>query len=161
MRNVYTKEFIEWLRIYASDHSMNEIVEVTGIKKHSLEQLMWRNGIKHKDYNANMAHNSNECVIGTEYTKPDGMVLVKVGKNKWEYKQRYIYEQYYGVELPTEIMVIFLDGNKNNFNIDNLRAVSTPVYNTARNKHLISEFGEVTSAGLDVAELYQEIKEVS
>ncbi len=156
-RNKYSKEFIEWLRVYAPNHSMADLVKKTGIEKHKLEQVLWRNKIQHKDYDHKKVRSTNESPIGTEYVKPDGMVLIKVDKNRWEYKQRYIYEQYHKVNLPTEIMVIFLDGDKTNFSIENLRAVSTPVYNTARNKHLISNFAAVTDAGLDVAELYQEV----
>lgn len=160
MRNKYSKQYIEWLRKYAYNHSMKEIILKTGIEKHKLESLMWRNNIKHAGYNGNKARNRNECPIGTEYVKSDRMTLIKVGKNRWEYKQRYLYEKYHNVDLPTSIMVIFLDGDKTNFSIDNLRAVSTPVYNTARNKHLISNNKFVTDAGLDLAELYQQVKNI-
>ena len=161
MRNKYSREFIEWLKDYAPTHSMSEIIEETHLEKHKLEQLLWRNNIKHKDYNQNKNHPNNTLPIGTEYTKDDGMILIKVGPNKWEYKQRYIYEKYYNIELPTETMVIFLDGDKNNFDITNLRAVTSPVYNTAKNKNLISTNPNVTSVALDMAELYQEIKKQS
>ena len=157
-RNKYSTEFIEWLRVYAPSHSMDELIEETHLEKHKLEQLLWRNNIKHKNYNKNMAHANNTLPIGSEYTKDDGMILIKVGPNKWEYRQRYIYEKYHNVELPTEIMVIFLDGDKNNFDITNLRAVSTPVYNTIRNKHLVCNNKDVMNTALDMAELYQEIK---
>lgn len=159
VRNKYSKEFIKWLAKYAPKHSMNQLIKKTGIEKTKLEKLLWRNNIKHKDYKARKAHANNELPVGTEYIKPDGMVLVKTGKNKWEYKQRHIYEKYHNIKLPTNVMVIFLDGDRNNFNIDNLRAVSTAVYNTAKNKHLISKNKDVNNTALTLAELYQEIKQ--
>jgi hypothetical protein len=158
MRNKYSKEFIESLAQYAPFHSMTEIMSYTNLPKRKVEQLLWRNNIHHKDYNPNKVRHSNSLPILSEYIKPDGMTLIKVSKNEWEYKQRYIYEQYYNINLPKDIMVIFLDGDKNNFDINNLRAVSTPTYNTARNKHLLSNNIDVSNAALDLAELYQEIK---
>lgn len=158
MRNKYSKESIEWLRDYAPTHSMSEIMDITHLEKHKLEQLLWRNNIKHKDYNINKVHVNNILPVGSEYIKDDGMTLVKISQNKWEYKQRYIYERYYNMELPTDVMVVFLDGNKNNFDITNLRAVTSPVYNTAKNKNLISTNPNITNTALDMAELYQEIK---
>lgn len=159
MRNKYSKEFINHLAYYAPKHSMTEIMSYTNLSKHQVEQLLWRNNIHHKDYNPHKAHTHNSLPLLSEYIKPDGMTLIKVSKNKWEYKQRYIYEQYHNIILPTNIMVIFLDGNKNNFDINNLRAVSTPTYNTARNKHLLTNDINISNAALDLAELYQEIKE--
>ena len=89
--------------------------------REELQKYLARNKIKYKYKNKNKSHKMGlNKPIGSEYTKPDGMVMIKVAPNKWEYKQRYIYEQYYGIKVKDNEHIIFLDGNKNNFNIDNL-----------------------------------------
>jgi hypothetical protein len=128
--------------------------------KEMLRQYLSKREIRYKGYNINKVKvMGNRIPIGTEYVKPDGMVLVKVRPNKWKYKQRYIYEQYYKVELPKDIMVIFLDGDRTNFNIDNLMAVSTPEYNCIKNKDLLSNNAMVTKTAILGARLYYKIKE--
>ena len=99
--------------------------------------------------------------IGSEYTKPDGMVMVKVTKDKWVYKQRLIYEQYYGVHLPEDVYVIFLDQNRNNFDIANLKAVSRREASYMSNHNLSSKKPNVTLLGLDVARCIIKTKERS
>jgi hypothetical protein len=97
--------------------------------------------------------------IGTEYTKSDGMVLVKVARNKWEYKQRLIYKEHYGVELTDEDYIIFLDNDRTNFSIDNLQCVSRRVASILSNQQLKSDSADITKLGISTAELIIKVKE--
>ena len=86
------------------------------------------------------------------------MILIKVGQpNIWEYKQRYIYEKYHGA-ISKDNMVIFLDGDRNNYDIDNLMAVTTPEYNYIKNKGLIFNDAEKTKTAILSARLNYKIK---
>lgn len=59
--------------------------------------------------------------VGSERIDCDGYVMVKVADPKsWRLKQRVLYEQYHGVKLEKSDVVLFLDGNKQNFAEDNL-----------------------------------------
>ena len=49
-------------------------------------------------------------------------------KINWKLKHVYIYERYYNVKIKNDEMVVFLDKNKNNFNIDNLLLVNRKEY---------------------------------
>lgn len=130
------------------------------ITRWQLMNYLSKRQIRYKDYDSNKARKMGNIIpIGTEYTKPDGMVLIKVKPNKWEYKQRYIYEQHYKVELPKNTMVVFLDGDRTNFDISNLMAVSTPEYNCAKNKGLLSNNGMVNKTAILGARLYYKVKE--
>ena len=92
--------------------------------------------------------------IGDSFvSRKDGYHYIKVGKNKWVKKQRYLYEQAHGVKLPTRMRVIFLDGDKNNFDIDNLKAVDSRTILMAKNKNLFTSDKETTETGLLVSEL--------
>ena len=62
--------------------------------------------------------------VGSERINRDGYVEIKVGDpSEWELKHRYIYEQKYG-KIPKEDIVIFLDNDKTNFDIDNLKHIT-------------------------------------
>ena len=67
----------------------------------------------------------NHRQVGEERTNIDGYIEIKVSEpNKWELKHRYIYKKHYG-SIPKGYKVIFLDGNKTNLNINNLKAISS------------------------------------
>ena len=89
----------------------------------------------------------------TFISKKDGYHYIKLDNGKWVKKQRYLYEQAHGVKLPTRMRVIFLDGDKNNFDIDNLKAVDSRTILMAKNKHLFTSDKETTETGLLVSEL--------
>lgn len=55
----------------------------------------------------------------TETIDSRGYTFVKVGEYNWIRKQRYIYEKYIG-EIPEGHVIIFKDGNRQNFDLDNL-----------------------------------------
>lgn len=58
--------------------------------------------------------------IGSELVGSDGFVLIKTAQpDVWERKHRVIYQQHFG-KINNEDTVIFLDGNRRNFDIDNL-----------------------------------------
>lgn len=127
MRRKINNELKEYLLVFASEYTIDELLpKVNKIFNENytrveLHKYLARNKIKYKYKNKNKSHKMGlNKPIGSEYTKPDGMVMIKVAPNKWEYKQRYIYEQYYGIKVKDNEHIIFLDGNKNNFNIDNL-----------------------------------------
>ena len=85
-------------------------------------------------------------------------MLCEYFETKYEYKQRLIYKEYYG-EIPKGHMIIFLDGDRTNYDINNLKAVSTPEYLCARNKGLISNDKETTKTGFMVVDLLNKTKE--
>lgn len=68
-----------------------------------------------------------EYPIGTEIEK-DGYILIKVSNdvknkcNNWQYKNHYIWEKHYG-KIPKNHRIVFLDGNKSNYDINNLACV--------------------------------------
>lgn len=101
----------------------------------------------------------NSKPIGTE-SNPDknGLIRIKVSSSKWVYKHRYIYEQHYG-KIPKGYVVMFADGNNQNFDINNLICVKNSHKLYVQSRGLISCKKEITEAGLNVAELYFKIKE--
>lgn len=63
----------------------------------------------------------NKLPIGYEVIDRDGYHKIKIADpNVWAFKHRLIYEQHYNVTIPKGHKCIFIDGNKNNFDISNL-----------------------------------------
>ena len=73
-------------------------------------------------YKGHIPKNYNK--IGTETTRNGDRVFIKVGNpSVYVEKKRYLYEKYKG-KIPENYVVVFADGNKNNFNLDNLILMS-------------------------------------
>lgn len=91
-------------------------------------------------------------------SKPDdlGYVHVKVcdgkGNKNWIPKQRVIYEQHYG-PIPKGHKVIFADGNRFNFDIDNLVLVSSSEELIMNQKSLRYDDQDLTKTGHLIAKV--------
>lgn len=69
--------------------------------------------------------NSLRRPIGSERVDKHGCIIVKIGEdNKWRLKHHIVYEDYYGDKVEKLDRIIFLDGNKRNFDPKNLAKVS-------------------------------------
>lgn len=101
----------------------------------------------------------NKQPIGTEVVKDDG-VFVKVSDVKgkyahninWKLKQVYVWEQHNG-EVPKGKIVTFLDGDKTNFDINNLALVDRSELVTMQHHGLIYSDAELTKVGITVAKI--------
>lgn len=63
--------------------------------------------------------------VGTERIDTDGYTVIKIANpSVWKFKHRWIYENEYG-PIGKGNIVIFLDGDKSNIKLSNLRLVST------------------------------------
>lgn len=98
----------------------------------------------------------NSVPIGTERISKRDYVQVKVtnGKNvnNWVTKHQYIYEQHHG-PVPKGYVVIFADGDRRNFDIDNLVMVSQKELFYLNKHHLIYNDCELTKTGLLIAKV--------
>ena len=96
--------------------------------------------------------------IGSEKIS-DGYVWVKVADpHKWKIKHRLVWEAANG-PVPKGHVVIFGDGNRMNFELDNLLLVSRRQLVVMNARGLISEDPELTKAGIAVADVYLKIHE--
>lgn len=129
--------------------SHNKGVPVTKEQYDRLHPTMWKPGSKPP----------NTDPIGTEKVLSDGYVWVKINdipkakKNvNWRQKHRLIYEQYYG-PIPPGARVVFIDKNKRNFNIENLRCISNGELGVMNRHGLWTENPQLTETGLAIAKL--------
>mgnify|MGYP003461112843 FL=1 len=61
---------------------------------------------------------------GIERVSREGYTELRLSCNNWVLKHRHIYETHHKIELETNQYVSFVDGNKQNFEIDNLQIVT-------------------------------------
>lgn len=98
----------------------------------------------------------NHREIGEERITKDGYIMVKIqdgclNKN-WVLKHRYIYEQHYG-KIPEGCNIIFLDGNRKNTDISNLKLVSRAEDLIMNNHKLFTQDRELTNTGTLIAKV--------
>ena len=102
----------------------------------------------------------NRREIGDERVDKDGYVSVKVQNGKlkknWILKHRYIYESMYG-NIPTGYKIIFADGNKRNFDPNNLVLVSNVEELVMNRNKLFKEDTNLTKVGVNIARVINKV----
>lgn len=163
-RVILTKEQKEYMLSILADYSSKEIVKIMKEKynvelvEYKIKHYRQRYGIKSnlkggfKKGETKGNKNFKYHPIGYEYIDSEGFIHIKIAENKWEEKQRYVYKQYYG-EIPKGYNVIFLDHNRLNCNIENLKLVKNKDLLVAKNMGLISNNKELTELGILIAQL--------
>ena len=98
-----------------------------------------------------MPHNYRQ--LFEERLDKNGYIEIKIKEpDIWQSKHRYIYEQYHG-KIPEKHKVIFLDGNNRNFDIDNLKLVSSAEELIMNNNKLRYNNKELTESGILIAKI--------
>jgi len=171
-RRPYTDEEIEFLRKNALGVNYATLAEMftehfgiyTNTKRISdiCCQKGFSNGI---DSRFQQGHSVNEgrkqvgsASDGSETVDARGYVLLK-HNGKWYYKHVVLWEQAHEQSVPEGHCITFGDGNKQNFNIDNLFCVTT-VQNAKRTRNgLQGATTELAAAEVALAKIYSQIGE--
>lgn len=141
-------------------------------------QVSHNKGLKQSDYmsaeaiertkatrfsKGHLPHNHRE--IGDERITRDGYVEVKVAMFRhskandcWKLKHRLIWEAAHG-EVPKGHIVIFLDGDKQNFALDNLALVSMSENARLNQSDLRTDDPKLTKAGISLVRLDNKVRE--
>ena len=87
-----------------------------------------------------------EKEIGEEikYCNSSNRTYIKISNNKkrsekYVEKHRYLYEQYHNIELTDNDVIVFLNGNKKDFRIENLQKISRPIHSSMTGNKLYSK----------------------
>lgn len=97
-----------------------------------------REKVKHTFFKKGLIpHNTHK--VGTEVIDRDGYTRVKIAQpNVWEYKQRLIWEEHHG-PIDKDYKIMFIDGDKTNMHIDNLKKVSYEESMLLNSRHKLPE----------------------
>jgi len=165
---IYDEDTYNFLLNNAKDYTIKQLVQIlkdnfnVDTEKKKLAQYCIKMGIKYKYEHPKKSHDNNPTANGTIINKTDGdMLKVKVGEHKWEYLQRKIYEEHYGVKLPEDVYVIFLNQNKRDFNINNLKAVSRRNCAIMSKDSLFSSDKRITKLGITASNVLIKAKEIN
>lgn len=101
----------------------------------------------------------NKMPIGTMTKTEDGITLIKVSEDggqwdRWMPIHRKVWEDHHG-PIPEGMMVIYKDGNKDNWEIDNLMLITNGENAQLNTRGLRFGDPEKTEAGLLIAKMYQ------
>lgn len=107
--------------------------------------------------------------IGSEILK-DGYIFVKVADNplpknytskqrnkNWKAKHRLVWEKAHG-EIPKDHLVVFLDGDKTNFDLNNLYLISRKITTPMIRNGWFSKDRDLTLAAIKWCELHYTLK---
>lgn len=105
----------------------------------------------------NIPHNHKE--IGSTRLDTDGYIMIKIAEpNKWQLFQRYVWEKENGRKLQKNECVIFLDGNKENFEPDNLMAIKRSELARINQNHRVTNNKDLTKAGVYIEMIKERIR---
>lgn len=102
----------------------------------------------------------NRKPVGSERIDKDGYTLIKIAEpNKYVLKHRYIWEQANG-PVPEGHLIIFLDGNKQNFDLSNLTCITLAENAVLNHLKLRSTDKDITQAAINVAKIKNKISKL-
>ena len=169
IRHTWTNEQIEYLKKIAEGTPRKEIVKKLNDKFNlnltilPVRDCMNSRGIRNNIDKRFSAKDGNRCQqekpVGTISKWECGYTRIKTGKNEWEFIQRYVWKEHYG-EIPPNHSVIFLDGNTDNYNIENLALVDRNELMKYNSMRLNSDNQELNRVAVNLAKLMTKSKEV-
>lgn len=105
----------------------------------------------------NQPHNHRP--VGSERITKDGYIQIKVKEpNKWQLKHRFIYEKANG-KIPKGTKLIFLDGNRFNFELSNLQIITCEQSLIMNQNHYFTTNKNLTKTGVIVSNLMSKTRE--
>lgn len=121
----------------------------------------WKGGEETQFKKGNIPH--NRVPIGTERVDAkDGYIYVKIQdghlNRNWKQKHVLIWEQHNG-SVPEGHCIIFGDGNKRNFDINNLICVSRKQLARLNQNGLIQNDADLTRTGIIIADMIAKVSE--
>lgn len=103
----------------------------------------------------------NHVPVGTEVVDSEGYIKVKVAEpNIWRHKHRLVWECHYG-EIPKGKMISFINGEKNDCNIDNLIMIDNQINGVLNHNLKIRERPpELVTVISDILQIKNKLKEL-
>lgn len=126
----------------------------------------WNEGLKgvngdprnETSYKSGKQHPKYKPIGSERVDSKDGYVVVKVAERKWRPKHHHIWEQENG-KIPKGYVVLFGNGNKRDFRIENLILVHRKNLAVMNKNHLIMNDEELTKTGVAISDLMMKTNE--
>ena len=102
----------------------------------------------------------NYVPVGTINYTTDGYPKEKIGEpNQWVLKHRKVWEEHHG-PIPKGHSIVFLDGDRTNYDITNLACLSKNEIARMNQNHLFTSNADLTKSGIGLTKLTNKIREV-
>lgn len=160
----YTEEHIDFLRAHGLFMTFSQLTK-------AFNEAYGQNRSYFGIHGACITHNikpwrimSKNLAIGSEFVDACGYLVVKTaeprssGRRKWRHKHIVVWESAHG-PVPKGGCIIFADGNKRNFALDNLVKVSRAEIGTLRALNLWSSDAGLTKTAINVVRLRAAIRD--
>lgn len=164
------KEKLEYFKSIVPGHYTKEIIDLY-YKKYGEVMSKWKvDGLK-KTYklksNVDARFKKGEkhggqipSVIGARRKNERGFWLIKVAQpNVWKREHIYIWEKEYG-KLSKDKCLVFLDGNKDNVKLKNLKAVKRREQLLMSRINLFAKNKDITETGIKIAQVINKTNEI-
>lgn len=103
----------------------------------------------------------NHKLVGSERITKDGYIMLKVAEpNKWRLKHVVEWEKHNG-KLPKNHALIFLDRNKQNTSIDNLKLVSRSELLIINRDNLLKDNKELNETAVIIAKVTDKVQRLT
>lgn len=124
-----------------------------GIYAKGCEKTWFKKGNRPKNYKP----------VGSERLTKDGYVMVKIADpNKWRLKSIIVWEKAHEKKVPKNHVIVFADGNTQNFELDNLLLVTrAELALLNKYKYIKKGSAEITKTALNLVKLEKKINEVN
>lgn len=152
-------------RAYKKNHKIKSGVDCKfkkGVqsKMKGISREMPKAAVAYQFKKGHKPHNFQEK--GTISKTTDGYLIIKISnkgtqRERWEFLHRYVWQKEKG-EIPPEKIITFLDGNKENCDIENLALIDNDINLEMQRRKLRSQYAEITKTGIKVAELAQAVR---
>lgn len=117
----------------------------------------------------NMPHNALDKPIGYERINRDGYIEVKIAErpsrrmcnDNFKMKHHIVWEQANGQPIPPSTQIVFADGDKRNFDPENLVAVSRSDWSVICRERIKYSDRESLGLAVDIAKLRHTIRDVT
>ena len=167
----YTEEQKQWLiDNYDSYDAVvdlaKEFIDVFGLERNykSIADYCFRKLGLNKDINKKVVPNKKYKVgdekfeggyyyIKVKEYERTGKFDNKKQKQCWKQKQRVIWENYHNQEIPDDCQIVFLNGDRSDFNIENLYCVKKKYLPYMERNHWFSDNPELTLTAIKLCEL--------
>lgn len=114
----WTPEQIVYLREHYANRKNSELAQDLGCSTHAVANKGFSLKLKKSREFINRPHNT--LPVGSERVDRDGYLWVKIGSGRRDWRLKH----HMGLDVPKGYKVIFIDGNKRNFDKANLMLVS-------------------------------------
>lgn len=141
-KKLYPKELQQYIKENAKKYYISELIDLINKKFNrritdaSMRRYLKRNNIFFKKRPL--------AEIGYEEKTEKYETRIKIGRNKWQLKKRYLYEKYHKTKITNKVDIIFLDGDKNNFSKDNLVLVEKGITRSIYKDELLKDVNKDT-----------------